>query len=198
MPNWAEGSLKLRGKCENIASALKEMLLNDTVTLEEEWDGDLLVFNNTAPYFYINKTRRAFINQNQIEVWLEEEFCIVELDNFQQAWSAIPENSSNVYEWDLVKCIKWVRSNWNLFVRAWKNGYEIEAEKLYRISMPKTENYKGHIQVLCEEKDHLFWCGEWKRFKTEFTKKRLEKAGFGELFDSKLFHVEEVKDGRLD
>nr|DAF58614.1 MAG TPA: Ferredoxin-like domain in Api92-like protein [Siphoviridae sp. ctkmP13] len=96
MPNWAEGSLKLRGKCENIASALKEMVLNDTVTLEEEWDGDLLVFNNTAPYFYINKTRRAFINQNQIEVWLEEEFCIVELDNFQQAWSAIPENYQEI------------------------------------------------------------------------------------------------------
>ena len=96
MPNWAEGSLKLRGKCENIASALKEMLLNDTVMLEEEWDGDLLVFNNTAPYFYINKTRRAFINQNQIEVWLEEEFCIVELDNFQQAWSAIPENYQEI------------------------------------------------------------------------------------------------------
>nr|DAO79334.1 MAG TPA: Ferredoxin-like domain in Api92-like protein [Caudoviricetes sp.] len=96
MPNWAEGSLKLRGKCENIASALKEMLLNDTVTLEEEWDGDLLVFNNTAPYFYINKTRRAFINQNQIEVWLEEKFCIVELDNFQQAWSAIPENYQEI------------------------------------------------------------------------------------------------------
>ena len=96
MPNWAEGSLKLRGKCENIASALKEMLLNNTVTLEEEWDGVLLVFNNTAPYFYINKTRRAFINQNQIEVWLEEEFCIVELDNFQQAWSAIPENYQEI------------------------------------------------------------------------------------------------------
>lgn len=96
MPNWAKGSLKLRGKCENIASALKEMLLNDTVTLEEEWDGDLLVFNNTAPYFYINKTRRAFINQNQIEVWLEEKFCIVELDNFQQAWSAIPENYQEI------------------------------------------------------------------------------------------------------
>lgn len=96
MPNWAEGSLKLRGKHENIASALKEMLLNDTVTLEEECDGDLLVFNNTAPYFYINKTRRAFINQNQIEVWLEEEFCIVELDNFQQAWSAIPENYQEI------------------------------------------------------------------------------------------------------
>lgn len=36
MPNWAKGSLKLRGRSENIASALKEMLLNDTVTLEDK------------------------------------------------------------------------------------------------------------------------------------------------------------------
>lgn len=96
MPNWAEGSLKLRGRSENIASALKEMLLSDTVTLEDEYDGTLLIFNNTAPYFYINGTRRAFIYQNRIEVWFEEEFFIVELDNFKQAWSAIPENYQEI------------------------------------------------------------------------------------------------------
>lgn len=96
MPNWAKGSLKLRGKSENIASALKEMLLNDTVTLEDKWDGALLIFNNTAPYFYINGTRRAFIDQKQIEVLFEKEFCIVELDNFKQAWSAIPENYQEI------------------------------------------------------------------------------------------------------
>ena len=83
MPNWAKGSLKLRGKSENIASALKEMLLSNTVTLEVEYNGDLLIFNSKDPYFYINGTRRAFINQKQIEVWLEEEFCTVELDNFE-------------------------------------------------------------------------------------------------------------------
>lgn len=97
MPNWAKGSLKLRGKSENIASALNEMLLSDTVTLDE-YDGILLRFNNTAPYFYINGTRRAFVDQKQIEVWLEleKEFCIVELDNFEQAWSATPENYQEI------------------------------------------------------------------------------------------------------
>ena len=96
MPNWAEGSLKLRGKSENIASALKEMLLNDTVTLEDKRDGALLIFNNTDPYFYINGTRRAFIDKKQIEVWFEEEFLTVELDNFKQAWRAIPENYKKI------------------------------------------------------------------------------------------------------
>lgn len=96
MPNWAKGSLKLRGKSENIASALKEMLLSNTVTLEVEYNGDLLIFNSKDPYFYINGTRRAFIDQKQIEVWLEEEFCTVELDNFEQVWSAIPENYQEI------------------------------------------------------------------------------------------------------
>lgn len=96
MPNWAKGSLKLRGRSENIVSALKEMLLNNTVTLKDEYDGTLLIFNSTAPYFYINETRRAFIDQKRIEVWLEEKFCIVELDNFKQAWSAIPENYQEI------------------------------------------------------------------------------------------------------
>ena len=96
MTNWAEGSIKLRGRSENIASALKQMLLNYTVTLEDKWDGTLLKFNNTAPYFYINETRRAFIEKEQIEVWLEEEFCIFELDNFKQAWRAIPENYQEI------------------------------------------------------------------------------------------------------
>ena len=98
MPNWAEGSLKLRGRSENIEPALKEMLLNDTVTLEYEYDGTLLIFNSTGPYFYINGTRRAFIDKKQIEIWLEleEEFFTVELDNFKQAWSAIPENYQEI------------------------------------------------------------------------------------------------------
>ena len=96
MPNWAEGTLKLRGRSENIASALKEMLSNDTVTLEDKRDGALLIFNTTAPYLYINGTKRAFIDKKQIDVWFEEEFCIVELDNFKQAWSAIPENYQEI------------------------------------------------------------------------------------------------------
>ena len=40
MPNWAEGTIKLRGRAENIASALKYMFCDNTVTVtvKEEWD----------------------------------------------------------------------------------------------------------------------------------------------------------------
>lgn len=80
----------------------------------------------------------------------------------------------------------------NTFARAWLDGYEVEKEKRYRISMPKARNYKNHAQILCEEDGKMFWCGEWYRFKTKFTRKELEEAGFGEVFNSPLFEVEEV------
>lgn len=72
-------------------------------------------------------------------------------------------------------------------------GYEVEKEKRYRISMPKARNYKNHAQILCEKDGKIFWCGEWYPFRTKFTRKQLEDAGFGEVFNSPLFEVEEVE-----
>ena len=73
-------------------------------------------------------------------------------------------------------------------------GYEVEKEKLYRISMPKTRNYKNHAQILCEKDGKIFWCGEWYPFRTKFTRKELEKLNFGWVFDCPGIEVEEVKE----
>lgn len=72
-------------------------------------------------------------------------------------------------------------------------GYEVEKEPKYRISIPKTRNYKNHTQILCYSDGKMFWCGEWQRFQTKFTRKELEDAGFGEVFNSPLFEIEEVE-----
>ena len=71
-------------------------------------------------------------------------------------------------------------------------GYEVEKEKRYRISMPKARNYKNHAQILCEKDGKMFWCGEWHSFRTEFTSKELEEAGFGWVFDCPGIKIEEV------
>ena len=83
--------------------------------------------------------------------------------------------------------------NQELFARAWIDGYEVEKEKRYCISMPKARNYKNHAQILCEEDGKMFWCGEWYRFKTKFTRKELEEAGFGWVFDCEGIEVKEVE-----
>lgn len=74
------------------------------------------------------------IIQQPVADWIE--FCKTNNMNLRSAYYPFynsQENSSNVYEWDLTTCIKWVRSNWNLFVRAWENGYDIEKEKRYLV-----------------------------------------------------------------
>lgn len=94
MPNWAEGTLKLRGRRENIKSFLKEIFRSDDVTISEEMDDQALILTLTSinSYFYINNTKRAFIDKNKIEVLLEEDFEIIEIDDFKQAWCVFPEN----------------------------------------------------------------------------------------------------------
>ena len=72
-------------------------------------------------------------------------------------------------------------------------GYEVEEEKRYRISMPKARNHKNHAQILCEKDGKIFWCGEWYPFRTKFTRKELEEAGFGWVFSCEGIEVEEVE-----
>ena len=71
-------------------------------------------------------------------------------------------------------------------------GYEVEKEPKYRISMPKARNHKNHAQFLCEKDGKIFWCGEWYPFRTKFTRKELEEANFGWVFDCEGIEIEEV------
>ena len=84
-------------------------------------------------------------------------------------------------------------TNQDVFARAWLDGYEVEEEKRYRISMPKARNHKNHAQILCEIDGSIFWCGEWYPFRTKFTRKELEEAGFGWVFDCPGIEIEEVE-----
>ena len=96
------------------------------------------------------------------------------------------------FEGDVIEVLEWIRNNSEVYARAWLDGYEVEKEKRYRISMPRARNHKNHAQILCEKDEKIFWCGEWYRFKTKFTRKELEEAGFGWVFDCEGIEVEEV------
>ena len=83
--------------------------------------------------------------------------------------------------------------NMELFARAWLDGYEVEEEKRYLV---KVKGLCGNHETLnCEKqsKDWLFSSQEENSaYKTKHTRKELEEAGFGEVFNSPLFEVEEV------
>ena len=82
-----------------------------------------------------------------------------------------------------------------LFARAWLDGYEeAEEETRYYVrlkSVDENYNYLNHIKHLDA------WCLREiktdKKFRTTHTRKQLEDAGFGEVFNSPLFEVEEVE-----
>ena len=66
-------------------------------------------------------------------------------------------------------------------------GYEVEKEKRYTVKMRTTKQPLFYNSV---EKRLFFSLGE---LATQFTRKELEEAGFGEVFNSPLFEVEEVE-----
>lgn len=106
-------------------------------------------------------------------------------------WGYYLKNNDGIELKDLSEGFRELENRKRL-IKAILDGYEVEKEKRYRISMPKARNYKNHAQILCEKDGKIFWCGEWYPFRTKFTRKQLEDAGFGEVFNSPLFEVEEV------
>lgn len=87
---------------------------------------------------------------------------------------------------------EWYWDNSELFVRAWLDGYTVEKEKRYRVKA------KGVCfnSCLIFEKINKTWIFssiyETDHQRGNHTRKELEAAGFGEVFNSPLFEVEEV------
>lgn len=88
---------------------------------------------------------------------------------------------------------KWFyEKNIETFARAWLDGYTVEKEKRYRVKM-KNAYYNKYPQFLCETDNGIFWAAEIDLRKTKFTRKELEQAGFGWVFDCPGVEVEEVE-----
>ena len=83
--------------------------------------------------------------------------------------------------------------NMELFARAWLDGYE--KEKRYLVRIVGITNYNSYLNY---QKGEDKWTIESRveidAIRTEHTRKELEDAGFGEVFNSPLFEVEEVEE----
>ena len=81
----------------------------------------------------------------------------------------------------------------NTFARAWLDGYEVEKEKRYMVNMKGIDitSYLNHDII----KKVWFFSVEHNGFTvlTHHTRKELEDAGFGWVFDCEGIEIEEVK-----
>ena len=72
-------------------------------------------------------------------------------------------------------------------------GYEIEKEKRYLVKMKGIPENDRYLRLGKNTK--LWWFGmKYNDGSAEHTRKELEQAGFGEVFNSPLFEVEEVEE----
>lgn len=84
------------------------------------------------------------------------------------------------------------KSNRDLFARAWLNGYEVEKEKRYRVKIKNV--YHGDLGHAAPFEQFSFYTRERNRsgIRYEFTRKELEEAGFGWVFNCSGIEVQEV------
>ncbi len=122
--------------------------------------------------------------------WYEEHKYALEFNIFDYVYRFDQNPGSDFKDWfdDLET------NSIQTLVNMHQFGYEVEKEKRYRISMPKARNHKNHAQILCENDSKMFWCAEWYSHRTKFTRKELEDAGFGWVFDCPGVQIEEVTD----
>lgn len=92
----------------------------------------------------------------------------------------------NKQSFDLILWIK-KTSNQDLFAQAWLDGYEVEEEKRYLVKIKASNQY---IMNNPDENAIFFYSS---RAYSKLTRKELEEAGFGWVFNCEGVEIEEVE-----
>lgn len=93
------------------------------------------------------------------------------------------------YKFSNIEMIKYLqkKERINLVARAWLDGYEVEEEKRYTVVTKAT---KQPLYYNAMDKKLFFSMGG---LATNFTRKQLEEAGCGWVFDCEGIEIEEVE-----
>lgn len=101
------------------------------------------------------------------------------------------------YKYPNVEMIKWIESEkrFDLIARAWLDGYEVEKEERYLVKIKNIDTNSAYLKHQLQN-NHWYWgslteCGAFSPY---HTKKELEAAGFGWVFDCEGVEIEELED----
>lgn len=85
------------------------------------------------------------------------------------------------------------QENYDLFARAWLDGYEVEEEKRYLVKVKG--NIKENMLVYGEFAERYFFTKSSSLYNVIHfhTRKELEESGFGWVFDCPGIEIEEIK-----
>lgn len=73
-------------------------------------------------------------------------------------------------------------------------GYEVEKEPKYTVRVKRINGYSQYLNKALLSKEYFFASNnEISRYRTKFTRKELEEANFGWVFDCEGIEIEEVE-----
>ena len=125
--------------------------------------------------------------------WYEEH-----KDDFEIALFRCIDHIPSVYdEGDLNEFEEWIIDGetkpFQTLVNMHQFGYTVEKEKRYLVKIVGMDNINGYLSYNKKLKKWFFGiASESRPYRSKHTRKELEEAGFGEVFNSPLFEVEEV------
>lgn len=124
--------------------------------------------------------------------WLEQSDWREETLGKQSVFDVLDNLKNGCYE----NVKRWIDENGDLFARAWLDGYTVEKEKRYTVKIKAIlgqylERYYLNNEELTPQFKRTQPTGRDEL--PTFTRKELEEAGFGEVFNSPLFEIEEVE-----
>ena len=168
--------------------SITEIAKSDEVSLEFEINKNCILLDDNRQE--LNKPVVPQFVADWIKYCKRHDFtlfgCLDPVDNFEVL---VGEG----FEGEARKCIAWCRSASDKVARAWLDGYTVEVKR-YRVNVKNVRTRQGTLNRSKKSGVFIFSNPEENNlYGTKFTRKELEDAGFGEVFNSPLFEVEEVE-----
>ena len=93
------------------------------------------------------------------------------------------------YCYNFKECADWLESNEEIFALAWIFGYEVEKEKRYVVTLKN-----GQPLVKSQSGNTLYFNQNITAGNYKASRKEMEEAGFGWVFDCPGIEIEEVEE----
>ena len=126
--------------------------------------------------------------------WIEYcKFTHVDLQHALIVGDVYFYNYANQKDFSKLKEFLETENNQETFARAWLDGYEVEKEKRYLV---KIKNLNTLFCYLAHSDHGNYWSITYSKIdglSTKHTRKELEEAGFGWVFDCEGIEIEEVE-----
>lgn len=154
------------------------------------------LFGNKAEYIEIDAAIKLIEQLNEPQKTVVPQFVAdyikyaIENDwDFQDLFKCIEDEEDE-------ELLRWVyhERNQETLAAAWINGYTVEKEKRYLVKIKNLRALFCYLAYIPDEGYWTFMASGGESIVIKHTRKELEKAGFGEVFNSPLFEIEEVEE----